>query len=73
MEHPYKKQIGHDNKFYVDGPCPGGECSYYGGTLYGQYRWDSESTAIKIAELMNMAFEQGYKTAQDHIRKALGI
>lgn len=70
---PYEKRYGCDGKYYIDGPCPGGECSYYGGTLYGQFRWDDETLVLRIAELMNVAYRQGYNTAKHDIRKALGI
>lgn len=73
MEKPYAAGYGYDKKYYVDGPAPGGECSYYGGTLYGSLRTDSEDEARRSAMIANIAFAEGYRKAQADMRTALGI
>ena len=73
MEKPYQARYGYDKKYYVSGPSPGGECSYYGGTLYGSLRTDSEDEARRSAMIANIAFAEGYRKAQADMRAALGI
>ncbi len=73
MIKPYQAEFGHDKKYYVDGPAPGGECNYYGGTLYSSLRFATEEEAVRAARIANLAFNEGYEKAQADIRAALGI
>lgn len=72
-EKPYKAACGSDGKHYVDGPAPGGECSYYGGTLYPEYRMETQEEAERAAAFANIGYRMGYAQAQRDIRKALGV
>lgn len=73
MKNPYEARHGSDGKYYVSGPAPGGECSYYGGTLYPESRFETLEEAQKAATFANIGFQQGYEQAQRDIRKALGL
>ena len=73
MKQPYKASFGADGKHYVSGPSPGGECGYYGGTLYPSLRTGKEEEAVRAARIANIAFVEGYNQAQADIREALGI
>lgn len=73
MTKPYKSAYGNDGKFYVDGPAQGGECSYYGGTLYSDMRFDTREPADVAAKFANLCYKQGYEAAQLDMQKALGI
>jgi hypothetical protein len=70
---PYTAGYGHDNKYYVNGPAPGGECSYYGGTLYPSLRFDTVEEAERAAKLANIAFEQGKEALRCEIKALLQI
>lgn len=72
-EGPYKIGYGSDSKYYVDGPAPGGEFSYYGGTLYSSLRMRDEEEAERAVKVANIAYAEGYKRAQRDIKKALGV
>ena len=73
MELPYEASLGDDGKYFVKGPAQGGECSYYGGTLYPDSRFDSREDAEKAAKFANIGHQQGYLKAQADIRKSLGL
>ena len=73
VEKPYKASYGHDGKYYVKGPAEGGECSYYGGTLYSSLRFDTEEEAKKAAIFANIGYAQGIKRAQLLMRVAIGL
>jgi hypothetical protein len=69
----YKQGYGNDDNYYVDGPCPGGECSFYGGTLYPQFRFEDKEMADKVSKLMNIAYSMGRRSLQCDMRKLLGV
>jgi len=69
----YTTAIDDNAMYYIDGPCDGGECTYYGGFLYPKSRFSTKENAEKSTKLMNMAYREGYAAAQHNIRKALGI
>jgi hypothetical protein len=71
MKLPYEVQTDDEN-YYIKGPCPGGECSYYGGVLYPEFRFKIKKEAEKCAKLMNIAYQQGYKQLQFEMCKLLG-
>jgi len=62
----------HDGMYYLHGPSPDSSCSYYasnGTTL----RFLTSCELDEYMKLANMAFNEGYKSAQRHIRASLGI
>lgn len=69
----YKAGIDKEGRPYVAGPSPGGECDWYGGYLYPEYRFATEDQAEVAARVANVAYEQGYQAAKAEIRKALGL
>ncbi len=71
MDQPYNVNIDDKFKFYIKGPCPGGECSYYGGMLYPEFRFETKEEAKKCAELMNLAFKQGYINFQHKLKNLI--
>lgn len=73
MDSPYKAASSHEDGYYVNGPASGGECGYYGGTLYPSTRLKTMAEAEIAAMFANIAFEQGYKQAQRDMQKCLGI
>lgn len=72
-EKPYEAAYGSDKKYYVDGPASGGQCGYYGGTLYPDFRFENKEDAERTAKLMNITYEEGYRQAQRDIMTALGV
>lgn len=70
---PYEARLDSDNKPFVAGPAPGGECSYHGGTLYPETRFSNEDDASRAAQIANIAFAMGRASAQADIRKSLGL
>lgn len=73
MKTIYTPQVDGDNMIYINGPAPGGQCSYYGGFLNPESRYATDVEAKKVAILMNMAYQEGYKKAQYNIQTALGV
>jgi hypothetical protein len=71
MELPYKVQTDDNLKYYIKGPCPEGECSYYGGVLYPEFRFEIKEEAEKCAKLMNLAFKQGYINFQYKLKNLI--
>ena len=60
-----------EGKPYVNGP--GIQVGYHAGHLFGDYRpTDRENTAI-AARIANMAYWEGYRAAQAHVRSVLGL
>ena len=70
---PYTVGYRHDNKYYVNGPAPFGECSYYGGTLNANLRFENEDHAKVAAQIANVAFEQGKEALRCEIKALLQI
>ena len=70
---PYTVGYGHDNKYYVNGPAPFGECSYYGGTLNANLRFENEDHAKVAVQIANVAFEQGKEAMRCEIKALLQI
>lgn len=70
---PYTATMSDGDGFYVNGPSSGGECSFYGGTMYPESRLPTREAAEIIAARMNMAYRQGYKAAKLDMRKTLGF
>ena len=73
LDKPYTASHGHDNKYYINGPAPGGECSYYGGTLYPNLRFDTVEEAERAAKLANIAFNEGVKAAKKELRELFSV
>lgn len=71
ISEPYKVSLGHDDKYYPEGP--GNGFSFYSGTPFPEFRFDSEKQAEIAAAIANRAYEEGYAKAQEDIRKTLGI
>lgn len=67
----YKVALGHDGKFYPEGP--GNGFSFYSGTLFPEFRFDKEKQAEIAADIANRAYVEGYAKAQENIRNALGV
>lgn len=67
----YKVALGHDGKFYPEGP--GNGFSFYSGTLFPEFRFDKEKQAKIASDIANTAYAEGYAKAQADMRKALGI
>ena len=70
---PYTAGYGNDKKYYVQGPSPFGECSYYGGTLNSGLRFENEDAANVAARIANIAFEQGKAALRCEIKALLQI
>ena len=67
----YKVALGHDGKFYPEGPGDG--FSFYSGTMFPKFRFDKEKQAEIAVDIANRAYVEGYAKAQADMRKALGI
>lgn len=70
---PYTVGCNRDNKYYVNGPAPFGECSYYGGTLNANLRFENEDDAKVAVQIANIAFEQGKAALRCEIKALLQI
>ena len=67
----YKVALGHDGKFYPEGPGDG--FSFYSGTLFPEFRFAKQEQANIAADIANRAYVEGYAKAQENIRNALGV
>lgn len=63
------RHSGHTNMYYLDGPAPHSECSYF--SKY--YHVDTMEEAVTIENFANMAYNEGIKQAQRNIRESLGL
>ena len=45
---PYTVGCSHDKKYYVQGPAPFGECSFYAGTPHSGLRFENEDEPIEF-------------------------
>ena len=70
---PYTAGYGNDKKYYVQGPSPFGEFSYYGGTLNANLRFENEDDAQVAVQIANIAFEQGKAALRCEIKALLQI
>lgn len=70
---PYIVAVDSEGLNYVKGPDDGGQCSYHGGYMNPKTRFQTIDHALVVADMMNMAFDQGYKNAQSEFRKVIGI
>jgi len=52
---------------------PFGECSYYGGTLNANLRFENEDDAKVAVQIANIAFEQGKAAMRCEIKALLQI
>ena len=68
---PYRSGYGYDKKMYVDGQGDG--LDYYSGEMCPELRFDTEQEAKKSAMIANIAFQEGYKAAQNDVKKILGL
>lgn len=71
MTQRYEARIGNDGRHYVHGPGDG--FGYYSGTMYPNFRCDSETEAKRAAEMCVKAYAAGYAMAREDIRAVLGI
>lgn len=73
IDKPYTVGCNRDKKYYVQGPAPFGECSYYGGTLNANLRFENEDDAKVAVQIANIAFEQGKAAMRCEIKALLQI
>lgn len=71
ISEPYKVSLGHDDKYYPEGPGTG--FSFYSGTMFPKFRFDKEKQAEIAVDIANRAYVEGYAKAQENIRNALGV
>ena len=70
---PYTVGCSHDKKYYVQGPAPFGECSFYAGTPHSGLRFENEDDAKVAVQIANVAFEQGKEALRCEIKALLQI
>ena len=70
---PYTVGCSRNKKYYVQGPAPFGEFSYYGGTLNADLSFENEDHAKVAAQIANVAFEQGKEALRCEIKALLQI
>ena len=73
IDKPYTVGCSRDKKYYVQGPAPFGECSFYAGTHHSGLRFENEDHAKVAAQIANVAFEQGKEALRCEIKALLQI
>ncbi|MCK4790222.1 MAG: hypothetical protein KAV87_41165 [Desulfobacteraceae bacterium] len=68
---PYESRINGAGKPHVRGP--GNGLGYHSHALYPQLNCRDSDEAERAAKIANIAYEEGYNTAQQDMRKSMGV